>query len=210
MKAQSCHRIQGALKKIEATSGVHTHTMENCCTTSMAINTAPGMPVLCSAFRPGASTISKSCGLKMRHMQKMAPQPPEPGAADLASFGALYKYFARVNGFAYPESELRQSWESTPDGRVTKRRDSPGSAHLLTGMKKYTAIPVPVLAIFANPHGLGAWVDRNPDPAMRQAAQVYTSGLSALIEKQVKAFQNGVPAARGRPAGRAALCLSFE
>jgi hypothetical protein len=63
-------------------------------------------------------------------------------------------------------------------------------------MKKYTAIPVRVLAIFANPHGLGAWVDRNTDPAVRQAAQVYTSGLSALIEKQLKAFQNGVPMAR--------------
>jgi pimeloyl-ACP methyl ester carboxylesterase len=136
-------------------------------------------------------------GPSMQDLQSFqAPQPPEPDAADLAGFHTLYKYFMRVDGFAYPESELRQTWESNPDGRVTKRRDFPGSEHLLTGMKKHSAIPVPALAIFANPHGLGAWVDHNTDPAVGQAAQAYTSGLSALVERQLTAFRNGVPAAR--------------
>jgi pimeloyl-ACP methyl ester carboxylesterase len=136
-------------------------------------------------------------GPSMQDLQSLqAPQPPEPGAADLASFRALYQYFMRVNGFAYPEAELRQTWESTPTGRVTKRRDFPGAEHLLTGMKKYAEIPVPALAIFANPHGLGAWVDHNTDPAVRQAAQGYASGLSALVEKQLQAFRTGVPTAR--------------
>jgi non-heme chloroperoxidase len=63
-------------------------------------------------------------------------------------------------------------------------------------MKKYPAIPVHALAIFADPHGLGDWVDHNTDPTVRQAAQAYTSGLSALVEKQLMAFRNGVPAAR--------------
>jgi len=136
-------------------------------------------------------------GPSMQDMQSLqAPQPPEPGAADLASFRALYKYFLRVNGFAYPDAELRQTWESTPAGTVTKRRDFPGSEQLLTGMKKYAKIPAHALAIFADPHGLGDWVDHNTDPTVRQAAQAYTSGLSALVEKQLMAFRNGVPAAR--------------
>jgi len=136
-------------------------------------------------------------GPSMQDLQSLqAPQPPEPAGADLTSFRALYQYFMRVNGFAYPEPELRQTWESTPAGAVAKRRDFPGAAHLLTGMKKYAEIPVPALAIFANPHGLGSWVDHDADPAVRQAAQAYTSGLSALVEKQLKAFRNGVPAAR--------------
>jgi pimeloyl-ACP methyl ester carboxylesterase len=140
-------------------------------------------------------------GPNMRDLQSLqqsfpAPQPPEPGEADLASFRALYRYFVRVNGFAYPEAELHQTWESTPEGRVTKMRDSPGGAMLMNGMKKYTEIHVPALAIFGNPHGLGAWVDNNADPAVRQAAKTHSAALSAFVEKQMKAFQDGVPTAR--------------
>jgi pimeloyl-ACP methyl ester carboxylesterase len=122
-----------------------------------------------------------------------APQPPEPGRAELAGFRALYNYFVRVNGFAYPEAELRQTWESTPEGRVTKGRDFPGGPLLMTGLKKYTEIRIPALAIFANPHGLGAWVDHNTDPAVRKAANAYSAGLSALVERQMKVFQGCAP-----------------
>jgi len=136
-------------------------------------------------------------GPSMRDMQSLqAPQPPPPGEADLASFHALYNYFVRVNGFAYPEAELRQTWESTPGGRVTKMRDFPGGAMPMNGMKKYAELRVPALAIFGNPHGLGTWADNNPDPAVRQAAKAYSAALSALVEKQMKAFESGVPAAR--------------
>ena len=123
------------------------------------------------------------------------PQPPEPGEADLASYGALSRWWARVYGFPLPESEFRQSWESSSDGRVTKRRDFPGGALLMAGMKKYTGIRAPVLAIFANPHSQGAWVDNNPDPNVQEAAKAYSAALSALTERQLKAFEDGVPSA---------------
>jgi non-heme chloroperoxidase len=127
-----------------------------------------------------------------------APQTPPPGRADLASFSALTKYYERVNGFRFPEAELRQQRESNPDGGVGKQRDFPGGAlfmPLLRGARKYIAIPVPALVIFANPHGLGAWLDRNTDPTVQTAARSYSSTLTAFTERQEKAVENGVPTA---------------
>ena len=66
---------------------------------------------------------------------------------------------------------------------------------LLTGTRKYTDIPVPALIIFANPHGLGTWVDGSTDPTVRTAAKSYVSALAALTERQEKAVENGVPTA---------------
>ena len=124
------------------------------------------------------------------------PQPPPPGESDLASYSALQKHFERVNGFQFPESELRQIWDSTPDGRVGKQRNFPGSATLLMGMKKYTHIPVPALVIFAIPHDQGTWVNNCTDPAVREAANAYSAALDALTERQAKEFETGVLTAR--------------
>ena len=121
------------------------------------------------------------------------PQPPPPNGADLASFSALYNYLERVNGFRFPQAELRQQWESAPDGRVLKQRDFPGYATLMMGMKKYTDIRVPVLAIFGNPHSQGAWVENNTDPSVQSAARTYSAGLVALTERQEKTVESCLP-----------------
>lgn len=138
-------------------------------------------------------------GADVMEIQKLhAPQLPQPGGADLASFSALTKFYERVNGFRFPEAELRQQTESTPDCGVGKGRDLPGSAMfktLLKGTRKFTDIPVPALVIFANPHSLGTWVDGNTNPSVRAAARSYSSALEALTERQEKAVENGVPAA---------------
>jgi non-heme chloroperoxidase len=110
----------------------------------------------------------------------------------------LQKYYERVNGFLIPEAELRAQRESTPDGGVGKQRDLPGNAlfmPLMMGTKKYTAIPVPTLVIFANPHSQGIWVDENTDPSVQTAAKAYSTALEALTEKQEKSVENGVPTA---------------
>jgi non-heme chloroperoxidase len=138
-------------------------------------------------------------GADVMDMQGLpAPQPPPPSSADLASFSALTKYYERMNGFRFPVAEFRQQRESTPGGGVGKQRDFPGGAlfmPLLRGTRKYTDIPVPALIIFANPHGLEAWLAGNTDPAVRTAAVSYSSALTALTERQEKAVENGVPAA---------------
>jgi pimeloyl-ACP methyl ester carboxylesterase len=140
-------------------------------------------------------------GASILEIQKLhGPQPPPPSGADLASFPALQKYYERVNGFRFPEGELRQQRESTSDGRVGKQRDLPGSAlfmPLMMGTKrKYSDIPVPALVIFSNPHSQGRWVDDNLDPAVQTAARAYSTALSALTERQEKAVENGAPRAR--------------
>jgi non-heme chloroperoxidase len=138
-------------------------------------------------------------GSNIMEIQKLqGPQPPPPGDADLASFSALRKYYERVNGFQFPEAELRLQRESTPAGRVGKGRSLPGGAlfmPLMMGTKKYTEIPAPALIIFANPHSQGAWVDNNTDPAVQTAAKAYSTALVALTERQEKAVENGVPTA---------------
>ncbi len=138
-------------------------------------------------------------GANVMEMQALqAPQLPPPSSADLASFSALTKYYERMNGFRFPEAELRQQRESTPDGGVGKQLDFPGGAlfmPLLRGTRKYTDIPVPALIIFANPHGLETWGGGNTDPTVRTAAKSYSSALAALTERQEKAVENGVPTA---------------
>jgi non-heme chloroperoxidase len=135
-------------------------------------------------------------GASIMEIQKLqGPQPPPPNETDLASFSSLQKYYERVNGFLFPEAELRAQRETTPDGGVGKQRDLPGGAlfmPLMTGAKKYTAIPVPALVIFANPHSQGTWVDKNSDPSVQTAAKAYSTALEALTQRQEKSVEEGV------------------
>src|SRR5256885_5014107 len=81
--------------------------------------------------RPPRSTLFPYTTLfrSVNEMQALrAPKPPPPGPTDLASFTALRKYYERVNGFRFPEAELRQQWVSSSSGSVSKQRDFPGGA----------------------------------------------------------------------------------
>ena len=51
-------------------------------------------------------------------MKLKAPQSPPPGAADLVSFKALQRHDERMNGFEFPEEELREERQTNPDGIV--------------------------------------------------------------------------------------------
>ena len=137
-------------------------------------------------------------GGTLDELQKTAntqPSPPSPNESDLASFSALQAWFTRINGVTPPEAEFRHGWDSTPDGRVGKRRDVP-MASIMNGMKKYTDIQASALVIFAVPHDQGPWIKNHPDLAVREAAKARSAEEVILIEKQIKAFENGVPSAR--------------
>jgi len=139
-------------------------------------------------------------GSDIKEMQELhAPQPPQPGPGDLASFGSLKKYYERVDGFGFPEAELRQQRESTPEGAVGKQRNPPGGPMLMAlimGATKYTSIPVPSLFIFANPHSLGTWVDENTDSSVRTEAKDYSTALGLLTERQENSVKEGIPTAQ--------------
>ena len=128
-------------------------------------------------------------------LQLAWPQPPPPGDSDLASFSALQKYYLRGLGFTYPEGELRQRWIASANGKVSQERNFPGGSTLLARMKKYTNIPVPVLAIFAVPHDQGKWVETSADPKVREAAKALTDAEVPMTKRQADAFQRGIPTA---------------
>ncbi len=129
--------------------------------------------------------------------QRKGPRPPDRAASDLASFKSLQKWEAEVNGTRMPEAELRQTWDSSQDGRPTKPRAFPGGpmfTPILTSGPRYASIPVPALVIFAIPRLQERWIGKSRDPAVRQAAQAYFTAIDATTERQAKALEGGVPA----------------
>ena len=63
---------------------------------------------------------------------------------------------------------------------------------IIAGAQKYTNIPVPILAIFAVPHGLAPIGPlRDPD-----VAAAFEASIKASIEAQAKAVESGLPSAR--------------
>jgi pimeloyl-ACP methyl ester carboxylesterase len=134
-------------------------------------------------------------GTAMSELKGSPPRPPAPGPEDLASFAAYAKWSARINGFSIPEAELRQLWETTPEGGMGKRRPPPAGFRAASLMKKYTTIPLPALVIFAEPHDPGAWLKSSTDPAAQEAAKAFAAIESGLVEKQARAIEEAVPTA---------------
>ena len=66
---------------------------------------------------------------------------------------------------------------------------------IMTNTKKYSAIPVPALAIFAIPHVRDAWMINSRDPAVHKDADTYWARVDTLAARQAKAFEDGVPSA---------------
>jgi hypothetical protein len=67
---------------------------------------------------------------------------------------------------------------------------------IMTSGKRYAVIPVPALVLFAIPHLPESWIDKSPDPAVRQASEAYLTAVDAATERQAKALESGVPTAR--------------
>ena len=120
---------------------------------------------------------------------------PTPGSANLASFSALRTWQEQTLGYTFPEAEFRQIRESTPDGSVGKKRTSPASGAVREGIKRFTDIPVPVLAVCAVPQDHGAWIERINDPAVK----TLLAKADSLSERQASAFESGVPSSRFQP-----------
>jgi non-heme chloroperoxidase len=136
-------------------------------------------------------------GSTLKEIQESAPQQPNQTASDRASFRALGEWYSRIAGVRLPEAELRQMFNATEEGRVGAPRTPPGIPDaVFAGVRKYTNIRAPALAIFAVPHDLGPWYTDNPDPDIRQAAADFSAKEAVLTEKQAKAFEEGVPTAR--------------
>jgi non-heme chloroperoxidase len=77
---------------------------------------------------------------------------PEPTASDLKSFQAYREWKVRIGEVPFPESELRNIFETNPDGSVGKYNESPRVHEAIgAGAQKrdYSKIRVPILALFS-------------------------------------------------------------
>jgi non-heme chloroperoxidase len=125
-------------------------------------------------------------------VEEVPPQPP-PSPGDLASFSTLQAWFVRTRAIAFPDAEFRQGSDSTPDGRPGKFRTPPSVQQaVVAGIQRYTNIPVPILAVFADPQNWGPQLEQSADPAVK----AFIAKADASGEKQAKAFEEGVPSAR--------------
>jgi non-heme chloroperoxidase len=119
------------------------------------------------------------------------PTPPPPTDADRENFDTWRSRQKRVAGVSMPESEERQTHQSTPEGHVDHAHTNPALAQaFMAGEQKYTDIRVPVLAIYAVPRDYGPFV--NDNPAVRDAIE---KAETPLTEAHAKAFERGVPSA---------------
>jgi hypothetical protein len=127
------------------------------------------------------------------------PRQPTPEEKDLTNFKTLQAWDAKTYGFQKPESEFRQTWDSTLDGRPTHPRNFPGFtmfSKILNDSAKHDNIPVTSLVIFAIPHMKEAWMTKSANQKVRADAQIYFTKIDSLATKQAKAFEDGVPTAQ--------------
>jgi non-heme chloroperoxidase len=131
--------------------------------------------------------------IETRSLRPTPPPSRNPSDSDTANFAAFQSWFARVaGGKPFPEAELRQSYETRKDGGVGARRDYKVAASaILAGQQKYTTLTVPILAIFAVPHGFASTYYN--DEVGRKAAEALDA---AHAEPHIKSFETNVPSAR--------------
>ncbi len=140
------------------------------------------------AFDNGKGVTEDRAGLNV------LPQAPPYRADSVDVYQIRYK---EINGINLPEPEVPQAFDVTPDGRMGKGRTPPAIYNAIDkGRQKYFEIRVPALAIFTPRHALGRWYMNNEDPAVRTRVETFIARDAALVEKQAKAFETGVPAAR--------------
>lgn len=115
---------------------------------------------------------------------RMRTPPLPPSEEESRSFSAYQVWQMRNQKFAFPESELRDVYETNPDGTMGKYK-SPRriSKAIGEGQKKrdYSKIQVPVLAFFAEE---------------RAAIDAFNTATAAYVERWKRNLQSGVPGAR--------------
>jgi len=132
-----------------------------------------------------------------------AMRKPPPSEEELRSFAAYRAWQTRNERFSFPESELRNTFETNPDGTMGRYK-SPRSVNdaIGAGQKKrdYSNIRVPVLAFYEFPRSSGDAV--RPDEyqpknaAERAAIDAFGSATAAYVERWKKNLLTGVPSAR--------------
>jgi non-heme chloroperoxidase len=134
--------------------------------------------------------------------EKLPAAMRAPPAPDYKSFQAYRNWQVRTHGVAFPESELRNTYASNPDGTMGEYL-TPQSIRdaIFAGRKKpdYARIRVPVLAFFSfPPRSLEDQMQQyKPKNAEERTAMEQQYAVDVAIRKRhMRDLRNGVPAAR--------------
>ena len=136
--------------------------------------------------------------------EKLPAEMRQGPALDYSSFAAYRSSQLRAENFAFPESELRQTYTTNADGSLGRYK-TPATIHnaIGDGAKKrdYSNIKVPVLAFFEMPQAVydpsvrpGMYQPKNEQE--RAAIQAFMDATTAYINRWVRNLKAGVPAAR--------------
>jgi non-heme chloroperoxidase len=63
-------------------------------------------------------------------------------------------------------------------------------------MKPYVGVRVPSLVLVSMSGSVGRWAEISTDPVIREQARAYTAAMTALIERQTKSIEDGIPSTR--------------
>jgi pimeloyl-ACP methyl ester carboxylesterase len=118
------------------------------------------------------------------------------------SFVAYRDWQKRNFGFTFPESELRNIYETNPDGTKGRSNGTPEISKMIgEGQKKrdYSTIRVPVLAFHEYPRSANDILRERyqPKDAEERAAMVaFNDATAVFVDRWTKNLQSGVPGAQ--------------
>ena len=126
------------------------------------------------------------------------PSSP-PSEEEASSFSGYRAWQVRNEGFAFPESELRNGRITNP-GRTMGGFKTPTSVDgaIAAGGRRrdYSDIRVPVLALFEYPRPTGGTGYPARNEAERRAIEAFSRATAAYVDRWMKNLKSGVPGAR--------------
>jgi pimeloyl-ACP methyl ester carboxylesterase len=125
--------------------------------------------------------------------------PSPPSEEESRSFSAYRAWQMRNEKFAFPESELRNTHVTAPDGTMRGFK-TPQSVHgaIGAGQKRrdYSHMRVPVLAIFEYPRPAGGPGYQPKNERERAVIEAFSRATAAYVDRWMKNLESGVPRAR--------------
>jgi pimeloyl-ACP methyl ester carboxylesterase len=118
------------------------------------------------------------------------------------SFAAYRDWQKRNFGFEFPESELRNIYETNLDGTKSRSNGTPGISKMIgEGQKRrdYSMIRVPVLAFFEYPRSANDILRgryRPKDAEERAAMVAFNDATAIFVDRWTKNLKSGVPGAQ--------------
>jgi pimeloyl-ACP methyl ester carboxylesterase len=117
---------------------------------------------------------------------------PGPSASDRSSFQAYREWQVRTGEAPFPEAELRNMFETNPDGSVGEYKASAPAIHEAIGAgalrRDYSRIRVPILAFFPSQGNKPQYQPK--DAQERAAVEAFDAATAAYVNRWKKNLQN--------------------